>query len=519
MRKLLILIIFLPSLQPLFSQTTFQKVYGDAGTETEDCYSRGVESLKQTSEGGYIIAGSGQYPEVGGRKRMYLIKTDSKGDTLWTRKIGDTANSDVQANSIIVDNQGNYVAIINGFSTVNYLGLIKINPNGDTIWTKCFTSVLGNIGGYELKQTSDNGYIALGYGGFGEEGACLIKTDINGMLQWSKQLLPSVALAPLDIIQTKDKGYLIAGSYTYNAGFAVKTDSIGNVLWIKNYADSTTKTSGDIISVIELPSGDLVFAGDMSTGAWSCAWEWILKTDNSGNPIWSRRYADTNYIVNYGITIVQTPDKGFALAGNSLNYANILKTDSLGNLLWTKDYYNGEFNSVVNTNDKGYALSGYTTFGVGARNFFLVKTDSLGNCGCNSFIPNPSIDTVFISITTFPLADTTTIYPFHTSMLIQKGMIVTNICFSEGILENKVQNSISVFPNPSFGQFTFELSNIIPANQELDIYNMLGEKVYTTKLCTASTPVNLSSQPKGVYLYRIVSENTANSYSGKLIIQ
>ena len=85
---------------------------------------------------------------------------------------------------------------------------------------------------------------------------------------------------------------------------------------------------------------------------------------------------------------VATSDGGYVIAGNrgdGTGYYNfyLIKTDDSGNVQWTKAY-GGEVDecaySVVETSDGGYALAGATTsFGAGSADFWLVKTDELGN--------------------------------------------------------------------------------------------------------------------------------------------
>ena len=89
-----------------------------------------------------------------------------------------------------------------------------------------------------------------------------------------------------------------------------------------------------------------------------------------------------------------------------------------------------------------------------------------------------------------------------------------------GINELKENYSIKVFPNPSKGVFTFQLSGI---NQQsrVEIYNMIGEKVYSQPLPIVNSQfsINLSNQASGIYLYRLIDNNGKAIGSGKLIIE
>lgn len=78
--------------------------------------------------------------------------------------------------------------------------------------------------------------------------------------------------------------------------------------------------------------------------------------------------------------------------------------------------------------------------------------------------------------------------------------------------------SVRIYPNPNNGQFTIELSNI-PGNPLVKIYNVLGQEVYTSPLKNNNTQINLSSQPNGIYIYRIFSETGSAISTGRLVIE
>jgi len=81
------------------------------------------------------------------------------------------------------------------------------------------------------------------------------------------------------------------------------------------------------------------------------------------------------------------------------------------------------------------------------------------------------------------------------------------------------QGAINVYPNPNNGRFTLSLSNI-NAVCNIEIYNLLGEKVYTGILQqTKTNTINLIGQPSGVYFYRVLKESGAIVGSGKVVIQ
>jgi len=90
-----------------------------------------------------------------------------------------------------------------------------------------------------------------------------------------------------------------------------------------------------------------------------------------------------------------------------------------------------------------------------------------------------------------------------------------------GINEIAAKNeSISVYPNPSKGVFNFSITNY---NQEtrnnIEVYNVLGEKVSQVAVSNSQFTINLVNEPSGIYLFRIISENGSLVASGKLIVE
>ena len=84
----------------------------------------------------------------------------------------------------------------------------------------------------------------------------------------------------------------------------------------------------------------------------------------------------------------------------------------------------------------------------------------------------------------------------------------------------KLENSISVYPNPSSGNYKFQITNYAMQKVNIEVFNVLGEKVYS-QFTTQSSPltIDLSSNPNGIYLYRITDANSNLIGTGKLMIQ
>lgn len=83
------------------------------------------------------------------------------------------------------------------------------------------------------------------------------------------------------------------------------------------------------------------------------------------------------------------------------------------------------------------------------------------------------------------------------------------------------QPTVSLYPDPNNGVFTLEIKNYGPTyNSEIDIYSMLGEKVYSKfSGYSSQIPIHLSIYAAGIYLYRITTMNGKQLATGKFVIK
>ena len=84
-----------------------------------------------------------------------------------------------------------------------------------------------------------------------------------------------------------------------------------------------------------------------------------------------------------------------------------------------------------------------------------------------------------------------------------------------GINVVKIEQTFSLFPNPSNGNFT--INNPGELNATVKIYNSLGEEVFSQTLNSKQETVNLSSLPKGIYFVQIAGSN--NLFSQKIVVE
>jgi lysophospholipase L1-like esterase len=362
-----------------------------------------ASSIQQTSDGGYMIAGTD-----GGDVR--LIKTDAKGNVILDKRFkgpeeSETQKTADQAYSIQKTSDGGYIIVGNTWTINgnNDAWIIKTDSSGNEAWNKTVEGP-GDEWDSSGQQTSDGEYIIVGKTNSNHASKFylwLAKTDSNGNKLWDKTLSAEVSAEVSSfpsIQQTKDDGYIIASTTpevsVESAASLIKTDMEGNVLWNKifSYPRPSISHWGDSASSVQQTNDN----GYIIVGTASITRKdvekvgenkydddvWIIKTDSSGNEAWNKTFDSFSGSEDHGDSIQQTSDGGYVLAGHASAPGLrtwVIKTDSSGNMEWdkkiTQKIGNSEQISGINpsaihqTNDGGYITVGYNNWG----GFWLVK--------------------------------------------------------------------------------------------------------------------------------------------------
>ena len=239
-----------------------------------------------------------------------------------------------------------------------------------------------------MAQTSDSGYIIVGsttsYGA-GSNDVYLIKTDALGDTVWTRTYGGSNLDQGNSVLQTSDGGYVLAGwTNSFGAGnydvYLIKTDASGDTIWTRTYG-GTSEDYG--IFVAPTSDSGCVIAGLTSSYGAGGYDIYLIKADASGDTVWTKAYGGP--LADWGYCIAQTSDGGYVIAGDRDNQAEawLLKTDSSGDTTWTRTYGGPNQESadaVAQTADGGYILAGLTSsYGAGGQDVYLIKTDANGN--------------------------------------------------------------------------------------------------------------------------------------------
>ncbi len=430
----------------------WKKCYG--GTADDKAY-----SILQTADGNYIVAGSSvstngdvtgvhinPYNALWGD--YWIIKIDSSGTLLWQKTIGGTS-LDV-ARKIIQTSDGGFIVVGEGYAQNAWDGdftygdnIVKLSSTGDIQWV-----TYGGTYNYDIKQTPDGGYIAVGFlgGKFG-----ITKFNSLGTIEWQKIYGSSSYYDfAYGVELTDDGGYIVAGDVTgsdgdvtgYHGGTAdawvIKLNNTGDLLWQKTLGGSYYDKANCLLKTAD---GGYIIAGETNS--------------NDG---------DVSGL--HGIA----GDTGGAGAPNTDYW--VVKLNSNGAVQWQKTmggHYIDKASCIIKTNDGGYAVGGYVALQ-------MVNSGDVTGFHLNTQIPNASG------------------FDYWLVKLAPENLSVTNTN----------TNAIALYPNPTTD--LIHLSGLAPEACDIKICNELGNTVasYTN---TTNRTFDISNLSTGVYFLSV-----ANNY-------
>jgi len=342
------------------------------------------ESVVETDDGGFIAAGHKDNFNRSVDDGIYVVRTDSNGDTLWTREYG--GESDDNAYSIQKTKDGGFVIAgdTRSFGAGNDdVYIIRTDSKGDTLWTKTY-GTKENDAAYSVAVTKDGGFILAGETTFLNSpsySVYLVRTDSAGDTLWTKMYsLGDTSSRANSVIQTDDGGFAVAGYTTGGMGLFMRTDSIGNVLVKKVFTLQSLNANGVLFRDLKQTSdGGFILVGDISRPIGFAPGVLLVRTDPDGDTLWTKVYTEGFR----GFSVDITEDEGFIVSlGCSGPEASIMKTDSNGNSLWAinfKDYFcRGWMKSIKQTADGGFIAAGEGSVDSSGVDFIMVRIDKEG---------------------------------------------------------------------------------------------------------------------------------------------
>lgn len=502
----------------LLPGVTWQETFGGAGRDYGTC-------IINTLDGGFAVTGnttSGGF----GKEDIFFTKHHSDGSMQWSKLIGGV-NGDI-ANSLIQTSDSCYI-IVGATYTITPdfcedMFIIKLNQIGEQMWAKKFGGEGWEVA-YSIKNTSDGGFIVVGYSEILNTtyGLKIIKFDENGTIEWSK-FAENIGLALIypEVIQTNDEGFGIATTTDSVFGdwdmFFIKLNKFGLLQWAWAIGGPSVEEAVSVCQTIDNGYAISGYTASYGAGAPDL---YIVKLSSNGTLQWTRTIGGDND--DYAFTIINSNDGGLIVAGESFSFGlgwidlYILKLNAVGQYVWGKTIGRSEFDfirSIVYDNDGGFIAVGST----GEMNYsdmYLVKTDSVGiTCGYSTN-PVPHIDSGG-SIIKYPVnIYNTLITSANVNPNISSWGSISTLCLTGngnnyGLIPDKFSLRQN-YPNP-FNPVT-KIKFDIPkhSNAKIIIYDLLG-KLITTLVNEQLQPGSYSVDwdgsgfASGVYFYSLVTD-------------
>lgn len=355
----------------------------------------GPGGITATSDGGFIF--SGHTTESSPYNDIVNVKVDSRGSTIWKKKIGFNYNE--YSSKIRATADGGFVNICtaeeggSGFhylpypkSSRNYtdMWIAKSNASGTLLWERDY----GNIdieAGFDIRELSDGSFIATGQSGAvgedvtshaGGRDMWVLKISATGNVLWSKSYGTTLSEAGRALYITSDGNCVVAGN-TGTDGYIVKVNTgDGSLIW----SQTVTGTGTEVFNgVSEDALGNLIFSGSTNStsgiglGNHGMNDVLVYKTTSTGTLIWSKVFGSTGD--DNGYAIVSNEDGSVTVAAgssaadgdNTLNRGGvdewIINVSSNGSLVWQKDMGSTGAETgvdIVKAADGGYATLSYT---------------------------------------------------------------------------------------------------------------------------------------------------------------
>jgi len=230
-------------------------------------YADQARSAIQTSDGGFLVGAYSNSPESGNKTEKcygigdyFAVKLSPDGSTEWQKAYGGEGDDQLQA--VLQASDGNYV--LAGSSNSGTGGnksasarngtdfwILKVDPRGEILWqethdfgkTDLLTSLVENedrtllLGGYAQSE-------ALGTKKKDREGIndyIALKADAQGKEIWSRTAGSSGEDILRKAVETRDGGYLLAGTSKGAASRDRNTGKGGSDFWVVKLLDRDKK--------------------------------------------------------------------------------------------------------------------------------------------------------------------------------------------------------------------------------------------------------------------------------------
>lgn len=452
MRKLIVLAV---TLLPLitFSQekTGWSRTYDRGGAESG-------RLVVECDDGNLVVLGH-TYLSENRNSRIWLVKVDREGDTIWTKIYGNVEDTTRWRGSHIIENSDKGYAMV-GYNNANVLGenviwLLLLDKEFDTLWTRTYRNGEGAWGRF-IQQTGDGGYLLVGQysitnlDGEDEDYIWVIKIDSMGDTLSTLTYRGDDYYNLIGACDAHDGGImLMAGLADQPWKCFIHISEDGEELEMEDFITWSVEVYG----ICDFQKGNDAYVmtgwaysdGGTGPGLWVSA----VEVYGSMDEIWSTVLWGENGEGGCGHSIRTAIDGGYIITGHPWA---LMK---LGG--WKRDYYDGDpyrggLYFALSTTDSGYIATGSKD-----DDLWLLKVDANGDtlasitenpaAPSNWYVSNPIGRTVSLQYSNSPTG-------FHASVFDASGRAVDEIQsnLTQGTLTwGQGQNPGVYFIRPSTG--------------------------------------------------------------------
>ncbi len=336
-----------------------------------------ARSIQQTSDGGYIVAGytssaDGDVSGNHGGTDAWVLRLTREGGIDWQRCLGGTSLD--YAYGIRQTADGGYICIGNTQSTDGDVSgnhgsddvwVVKLTESGLLSWQRCLGGT-GDEYGYDVRQTSDGGYILIGQtgsndgdvsGNHGSDDVWVVKLTESGSLSWQRCLGGSSAEEASGIWAKSDGGYIIAATTESDGGqvsgnhgqpdaWVVELTAAGNIEWQRCFGGSDYDYGVDIL---QLTDGNFIFAGRTRST------DGDISGNHGGYDFWAMKLGDgttpepapVELVLSPGWNFISTPKR--LAEGSSTAWEVFGTVDTAGHSIFRYDAFNAAWEAMGKT--------------------------------------------------------------------------------------------------------------------------------------------------------------------------
>ncbi len=377
----------------------------------------------QTSDNGYLFLSAAR-PVDSTRFEYYTVsKFDEKGNFAWSKDYDFEQKVIPDGSITLLEGDSFVISGVLDTSSVNKI-LLKASSQGDVAWTRGFgrddMEMPTIIGDASVDPAYQGGFLLAGdvYAADATmQEVYLSQTDAAGNLVWGKSYARSEAnvLNTTKVKMTQDSGAIVTG-WTFDGTsrdvFVVKTDSLGNIEWSREYGEGNLDEQGS--SIAPTPDGGYLIGASKVNPALPSHPGLLIKTDTFGNPQWVRNIdfltSDTilvnNIIIaNDGEAVVSGTLRGI-ISGDI--FAFMLKIDMNGDITWKRRYKAATRQSPFANGLRESPMGGFIYLTSSDENDeqvgpYLIKTDENGQTICDSIIDGQLAFPTMVTIDTLLL--------------------------------------------------------------------------------------------------------------------